>query len=225
MTDRLVGPRKVKHRSGSTTDDVTDRLREAILDGTIPPASWLREADLAETLRVSRTPIREALKRLADEQLVEREANRGCRVRPMTFDDTLAVYSVRESLDALAARTVALAQPEGLVDSLRQLQRQAQDPAHSLDELALINLNFHRTIRSAASNAYLERFLVQVEHAVRRFGQGDPEGPDRMAEVYEEHEEIIAAIEAGDANAAGQAAARHVRLARNARVASIMRHI
>lgn len=225
MTGRRADPGVVKTRSGSTTDDVTDRLREAILDGTIPPASWLREADLAESLQVSRTPIREALRRLADEQLVEREANRGCRVRPMTFDDTLAVYSVRESLDALAARTVTLVQPDGLVDRLREVQRHAKDPAHSLQDLAAVNLTFHRVIRSAASNAYLERFLVQVEHAVRRFGLGDPEGPERTAKVYQEHEEIIAAIEAGDADAAAEAAARHVRLAREARVASIMRGI
>src|SRR5688500_8283606 len=88
---------------GSTSDDVTSAVREAILDGTLPPSTWLREHDLAAALQVSRTPVREALMRLADEHLVERVANRGSVVRPMTLEEVLAVYMVRETLEGLAA--------------------------------------------------------------------------------------------------------------------------
>src|ERR1700753_2242511 len=92
---------------GSASDAVTNALREAILDGTIAESTWLREEDLARELSVSRTPVREALRRLSDERLTNRVANRGSIVAPMTLDEVLAVYVVRESLEGLAARTVA----------------------------------------------------------------------------------------------------------------------
>ena len=86
-------------RHGSTTDAVTEALREAILDGSLAPSTWLREDDLAQQLRVSRTPVREALRRLSDEQLTVRSAHRGSMVAPMSLDDILAVYAVREALE------------------------------------------------------------------------------------------------------------------------------
>jgi DNA-binding GntR family transcriptional regulator len=207
---------------GSTTDDVTDALREAVLDGTFPPSTWLREADLATSLNVSRTPVREALRRLADEELLERSANRGCRVREMTLDDVLALYVVRESLESLASRTAAARTPEGLVESLRTLQAQMvneSDPS----ALARLNLEFHRSVRNASGNAYLERFLTQVEHAVRRMGQSSFEDPERVSASHVEHEAIISAIDAGDGAAAEHAAGQHMRNAREARVQQLMR--
>ena len=207
---------------GSTTDAVTDALREAILSGSLPAGSWLREQDLARSMRVSRTPVREALRLLADEQLVERSANRGCRVRAMTLDDVLAVYVVRESLECLAARTAAARPPAGLVDRLMELHRRMEAATAAPSELARLNLEFHRTIREATGNAYLDRFLTQVEHAVRRFGQSTFADPDRAAESQAEHMEIIRAIGAGDPELAEQAAGHHMRKARNARIQQLL---
>jgi DNA-binding GntR family transcriptional regulator len=208
---------------GSTTDAVTDALREAILSGSLPADSWLREQDLAASMRVSRTPVREALRRLADERLIERSANRGCRVRAMTLDDVLAVYVVRESLESLAARTAAARPPSGLVERLIELHRTMEAAGTAPSELARLNLDFHRTIRDATGNAYLERFLTQVEHAVRRFGHSSFEDPARVAESHAEHAEIIRAIGAGDPERAAEAASYHMRKARDARIAQLLR--
>lgn len=221
--NRVVTPQKPITTRGATTDDVTDALREAILDGTLSPNTWLREADLARNLQVSRTPVREALRRLADEELVERSANRGCRVRPMTLDDVLAVYVVRESLEGLASRTAAARTPEGLPSRLRNLHEQMgaeEDPS----VLALLNLEFHREIRDATGNAYLERFLTQVEHAVRRVGRSSFEDPVRREASQSEHESIIRAIEDGDGAEAERAAAAHMRAAREARLTQLVRN-
>ena len=207
---------------GATTDAVTDALREASLSGSLPADSWLREQDLARSMRVSRTPVREALRRLADERLVERSANRGCRVRAMTLDDVLAVYVVRESLECLATRSAAARPPAGLVDRLLELHRAMEAAAGAPSTLARLNLEFHRAIREAPGNAYLDRFLIQVEHAVRRFGQSTLADPDRAAESHAEHMEIIRAIGAGDPEMAEQAASRHMRKARNARVQQLL---
>jgi DNA-binding GntR family transcriptional regulator len=211
-----------KSGHGSTTDAVTDALREAILSGVLAPETWLREDELARSLSVSRTPVREALRRLSDEGLTVRVANRGTAIAPMSLDDILAVYLVRESLEGLAARTVALRQPHGLVQSLAEVHREMEAHAEDLDSLVRLNLDFHRLMREGSGNGYLERFLTQVEHAVRRFGRSTYDTPGRVAEMLTEHHAIIAAIAAGDADEAERRAVAHMRRARDARVQQIL---
>jgi DNA-binding GntR family transcriptional regulator len=209
---------------GSTTDVVTDALREAILDGVLPPSSWLREDELATELNVSRTPIREALRRLADQHLAVRLTNRGTIVAPLSLDDILAVYLVREQLEGLAARLAALRIPQGLLTSLLETHELMVAAAPQLDvaALAALNLKFHRLLREASANTYLDRFLVQVEHAVRRFGHSTYESPSRLQETLDEHRAIIDAIASGDPEAAAERATEHMRHARDARIRSIL---
>jgi DNA-binding GntR family transcriptional regulator len=203
---------------GSTTDDVTNTLREAILDGSFAPGAWLREIDVAQSLNVSRTPVREALRRLADEHLVERSANRGCQVRSMTLEEAIAVYAVREALEGLAARCVAAKATDGLITELRTLHEQMDDASRSPADLATLNLAFHRALRDATDNAYLHRFLTQVEHAVRRLGTSSFADDRRVAQINDEHGRIIEAIERRDSDGAERAAAEHMRRARDARI-------
>lgn len=209
---------------GSTTDAITDVLREAILDGVLSPSSWLREDELATELSVSRTPVREALRRLADDHLVVRLANRGTIVAPMSIDDVLAVYLVREQLEGLAARLATLRQPPGLLTALLETHEKmvAETPDHDVAVLARLNLTFHRLLREASENPYLDRFLIQVEHAVRRFGRSTYESPERLQQTLAEHKAIIDAIASGDADTAAERATEHMRRARDARVRSIM---
>jgi DNA-binding GntR family transcriptional regulator len=207
---------------GSTTDAVTDALREAILSGVLAPSMWLREDELARSLSVSRTPVREALRRLSDEGLTVRVANRGTAIAPMSLDDILAVYLVRESLEGLAARTVALRQPQGLIDALAEVHRRMEALADDVGALVRLNLDFHRLLREGSGNRYLERFLTQVEHAVRRFGRSTYDTPGRVAEMLGEHHAILAAIAAGDADEAERCAVAHMRRAREARMQQIL---
>lgn len=207
---------------GSTADAVTECLREAILSGVIPPSTWLREDDLALALSVSRTPVRDALRRLSDDGLTLRMVNRGTVVAPMSVEDILAVYSVRESLEGLAARTAALRQPPGLVTALNAVHEQMRDHADDVDACASLNRDFHRLLREGSENPYLERFLTQVEHAVRRFGRSTFEKPGRIQQTLEEHGAILAAITARDADAAERCAVEHMTRARGVRVDQIL---
>ena len=222
LTSYLAATRG-RGRRGSTTDDVTSALREAILDGVLPPSTWLREQELAEALQVSRTPVREALRHLSDEQLVERSINRGAVVRSMSLDEILAVYLVRASLEGLAARTASVRPGPGLVDRLNEVHRSMHAALHGPPRaLAALNLEFHRAIRESTDNAYLERFLTQVEHAVRRFGATTYEDAHRARESLDEHEEIIAAIAAGDHDRAEHAATADMHRARDARIGALL---
>jgi DNA-binding GntR family transcriptional regulator len=205
---------------GSTTDVITDALREAILDGGLPPRSWLREDELARQLGVSRTPVREALRRLDDEHLIVRAAHRGAMVAPMSMEDVLAVYSVRESLEGLAARMTAIRQPAGAVDALRRVQAQMVEAAEnqSIDKLTKLNLEFHRVLREGSGNPYLQRFLLQVENAVRRFGGTTFDTEQRRRAMLAEHQGIIDAVAASDAELASTRAMEHMARARQVRV-------
>jgi DNA-binding GntR family transcriptional regulator len=210
---------------GSTTDAITDALREAILDGRLPPSAWLREDDLARQLLVSRTPVREALRRLSDEQLTVRSAHKGTIVAPMSLDDVLAVYAVRETLEGLAARMTAARQPPGIVEALFEAHGQ-MTAAVERENYALarqLNLDFHRLLRDGTGNAYLQRFLVQVEYAVRRFESSTLEAPGRASAALAEHQGIITAVAAGDVDLAAQRATEHMRRAREVRIQRISR--
>jgi Transcriptional regulators len=217
-----LGGLLVKPEHGSMTDAVTDALREAILSGILAPPAWLREDELAQALSVSRTPVREALRRLSDEGLTQRVVNRGTVVTPMTLDEILAVYAVRESLEGLAARTAAIRRPAGLVESLQEVHREMVEGAVDAKRMAELNLEFHRLIREAAGNPYLTRFLTQVEHAVRRFGQTTYASPGRSEDALAEHFGILEAIAAGDADLAESRAAEHMRHSREVRVKQML---
>lgn len=208
---------------GSMTDSVTDALREGILSGILAPMTWLREDELAQALDVSRTPVREALRRLSDEGLTQRVANRGTVVAPMTMDEIFAVYAVRETLEGLAARHAATRRQPWLIEELTRVHRvmSETDPADTV-AFATLNLEFHRLLRQASGNSYLERFLRQVEHAVRRFGQTTYSSPGRVQETLNEHFAIVQAVVAGDPDEAERCAIHHMRKAREIRLQQLL---
>ena len=205
---------------GSTTDVVTDALREAILEGALPQSTWLREDELAKELGVSRTPVRDALRRLSDEHLAERTAHRGTIVAPMRLEDTLAVYTVREVLEGLAARITAARPPAGVIGELQRVHGEMTDAFSSgnLAVLPRLNLEFHAILREGSENPYLQRFLLQIEHAVRRFQSNSFEMTARASESLKEHGAIVEAIVAADGDLAAQRAQEHIRRAREARI-------
>jgi DNA-binding GntR family transcriptional regulator len=141
----------------------------------------------------------------------------------MTIDEVLAVYAVREGLEGIAARTVAARPAPGLIDALHDVQRRmTEDLGSPASTMAAHNLEFHRLIREATGNPYLERFLTQVEHAVRRFGRSTFALSGRPEQALEEHFGIIEAIAAGAPELAEERAVRHMRNARETRIAQML---
>lgn len=218
----IAGYLPVSPRRGQTTEAVTGALREAILDGVLAPSTWLREDEVSAAFRVSRTPAREALRRLADEGLATKTANHGTVVAPLSLEDVLALYVVREDLEGLAARLAALRRPDAVVARMAACQDQMVKAKGDPRKLARINLVFHRLIREASGNPYLERFLTQVEHAVRRLPVTTFAQDGRPAEVLGEHGAIIDAIRAGDGAAAEESARAHMRRARELRLSTLL---
>lgn len=209
---------------GKTVDLVADVLREAILDGALNPSEWLREMEIAQELSVSRTPVREALRRLSSEGLAVIVANQGAMVAPMTIEDILEVYTVRENLEGLAARLAAKKRSR---EHLERLEEALERMRHAVADdrvlnLVHLNLAFHKTIRESSENRLLNRFLEQVEHGVRRFGATTLGLPGRAQETLEEHGRILEAITVGDAERSEKHAIDHMQRARELRISMLL---
>lgn len=200
---------------GNAVADTTAALREAILDGVLAPNEWLREESLKELLGVSRTPVREALTRLEEEGLVTRTQGQGARVTTLTIEDMSVVYQVRGSLESLTARMAAEHGSRDMKAALRALHEAMTGVAErdERDEFSRLNIEFHRALSDMAGNAYLTRLLSTVETAVRRFGTRSL-SPERMRHILSEHGAILAAVVAGDGEAAARTAAVHASRAR-----------
>lgn len=221
--DRLRAYMSAGRTHGGATQAVSEALREAILDGVLRPSAWLREDELATVFQVSRTPVREALRRLADEGLAVKTAHHGTVVAPLTLDDLMALYVVRVDLEGLAARLAAAAATSRLLAQLDEVHAEMAEAGARADTEALrrLNLQFHRLLREGAANSYLDRFLTQVEHAVRRVPSGFVvEG--RAEQVQAEHAAVLEAVRRGDGDAAEQAARIHMRQAQQVRMGSML---
>ncbi len=198
-------------RPGLIRDEVYDHLKLEILSGQLPSGSRLAEIALAERLGVSRTPIREAVQRLAQDGLVEVAANKGARVRGVSAQEVEDVYAVREVLDGLAARLAAEHRSgkdlKAMSAALEKLGRVgAQDYAAQIAS----DLEFHSAVAVASQNASLEATLrtlgqsvARVKLLTKQYNQSDA--------TTAAHRQILIAIEAFDADAAEAHARAHVR--------------
>jgi DNA-binding GntR family transcriptional regulator len=198
-------------RPPTVAEGVYLRLRHELVAGRLEPGRRLREQELAEALAVSRTPVREAVRRLAQEGLLELEANRGVRVPELRAYEAAATYEVRERLERMAARLAARhaddAGREALRARLTAMETLADDDpaAHVLADDA-----FHGAIARLSGNPVLAEMIerladrvVRVKVLTRDLNVSDV--------ARAQHRQIAEAILAGDEHRAELAMSRHVR--------------
>lgn len=203
----------VERKRGSGVKLVYDLLRDEILDLKMPPGSAIDEVQLAARFGMSRTPIREALVRLAGEGLIETLPNRSTIVSNIDF---LGMHAYFDALVLMYRVTTRLAaqhhRPEDL-EVIRARQAEFAAAVEAQDALAMIatNVDFHAAIASAGRNAYyatfFDRLLGEGRRMLRLYYQSyDDRLPPRFVD---EHAEIIAAIEARDVTAADRLGKAH----------------
>ena len=200
-------------RSMSMRSEVYERLRRAIIEGVLPDGSTLVSTELSAQLGVSRTPVREALVRLVHDGLaVETDAGQVI-VRPVRRGELESFFEIRAELERLAARRAAERSTEKSLALLRDAeQRVAKAVADGATGARQVELNeeFHRMLYEGSGNELLARALLDLEAmTARRMLDRLYERADAERTVRE-HRAIVAAIEAGDAEEAGKAAAAHV---------------
>jgi DNA-binding GntR family transcriptional regulator len=181
------------------SEQVYRAVRARIIDGALAPGTFLREKDL-ESMGVSRTPIREALGRLASEGFLERLPHRGFRVPEESLGNLLELYPIVASLELLAGRLALERFTPADVAELRAVNRRLGEARDQGDVRALLehNTRFHRLISERGGNRRLAVLLDDLRSQLTRLELWYYSGSDRTQRSIREHEEIIDAIERGD---------------------------
>lgn len=206
-------------RAETSAGRTADAVRELILRGDFPAGARLGEVELAERLGVSRTPVREALGRLAAEGLVEIVPNRGARVASWTVAELEGVFDLRTALEP---RLTALAIPHATAADLAALDELARamitvgapGPDQDLDAVVPLNREFHGRLVALADQPAMASALAAAIHApivLRNFHTYDEESLRRS---LAHHVEIVAAVRAGDPTWAQAVMTAHIRNAR-----------
>jgi DNA-binding GntR family transcriptional regulator len=179
-------------------------LLDAIVSGRLPPGQRLRDQELAEQLGVSRTPVREALRRLEDEGLVESERNAFTRVAPVRPERIADAFPVVAALQGLAARLGVPALTRDDIECLERHDAERTAALRAADVLEAIAADdrFHAVLIAAARNAEIERLLDRVMPHIRRLDLLHFTALTKRAD--DNHADIIAACRAGEAWEAGR---------------------
>lgn len=202
---------------------VTERLRQEILDGAVPPGSWLRMQAVADRLGTSVQPVREALQLLEGEGLVEILPNRGARVHGLDATRLLHIYEVREALESFAARRFAEDAPLSELHRLEAIQKEHDRAARARDEVEVVRTNrlFHACINMFGANPLIidpvSRYIDLGLMLIRRVGRP----ADYLKRVVPEHHAMLAAFRQRDASRAADIGAAHVRATREAMLARV----
>ena len=204
---------------GSRVDLVCEAITQAIRDGKLRPGDRLREVDVAESLAVSRTPVREALKHLEALGLVVPSVG-GMKVRVLSPQQVNELYTAWAELEGVAARQAALNARPADIALMRSICEQ-WSPDLTPERLGVLNHRLHQAIYAASSNTFLQRALDGVENAVALLGLQTYIEQQRRADAGAEHRSIVEAIARRDADKAAAAASAHIEQAEKVRYLAV----
>ena len=207
MAEILSIPRQVLHQ------EVAVRLRQRIVEGQIAPGTKLNERELSEVLKVSRTPLREAIKMLAAEGLVELLPNRGAVAVQLTEQDILDTFEVMAGLEAqsgeLAAQRIT---PHELAEiQAMHFEMMAAYTRRDLSSYYAVNARIHRAISAAAKNPVLATVYQQVNARLQALRFRSNQDGEKWKRAVKEHEKMIEALVARDGSALRAILEQHLR--------------
>jgi DNA-binding GntR family transcriptional regulator len=224
----------------SLADEIAFRIQSAILEGEYPPGSHLQQDQLCARFGVSRTPVREALRKLQATNLVELVPNRGATVRIPTRKELSEVYALRAELEGFACQTAAPNLGPRALDELERAQLEmeramalledgglrSEDEAAFNARITMANVAFHSAIHRLADNSRLTRAIEDLQDYfpkdyVWRAIRDSPEG--RVLSV-DEHEHIRDTLATGDGAGARRAMAAHIEHAGRLLIAYLDQH-
>ena len=195
----------------SLADQVFEKLENDIITGVYPRGEILTELKLVEQLGVSRTPIREALRRLEQERLIA-DSPKGSVVLGITVEDLMDIMDIRQHIEGLAAwHATKNMTAEGL-EQLRQIS-ELQDYYYSKQDIELLRQvddQFHDTIYELSGRNVICDTLLPLHRKTMRYRKISIQDQDRLDRSVKEHKAIFAAIQAGDADLAARLVTEHI---------------
>jgi len=209
-------------RNTSRSEFVFATLRDAIWEGRFTRGERIPEEEIARSLGVSRTPVREALRRLQERGMLVVGAGRSLVVAELTKQHVLELYAMREILEGSAARFAAQHANEAEIDMLHRVLDEFDKHRSNPRLLVSLNRRFHRAICEAAHNRYLIATLDGMHDALALLHSNTFRLPNRRTESDAEHRRIVLAIARRDPDAAENAARHHVRQAQRTRFAMLV---
>ncbi|MBR2929968.1 MAG: GntR family transcriptional regulator [Clostridia bacterium] len=202
----------INEKTKSREEEVYQKLEEEILAGMYKRGSALTEMSVSSRLQVSRTPVRAALHRLAEEGLVEIAPNRGAVVVGVTVDDLIDTYKIRIRLEGLASsmatERMSVEEKKQLVDSVELSEYyMAKGDTERLKEL---DSEFHNIIYRASGNRMLSKILSELHRNIKAYRKLSLTVPGRLEKTVHEHRAILDAILSSDSDKADKLTRIHV---------------
>jgi DNA-binding GntR family transcriptional regulator len=198
--------------TASVNAQVLAALRAAVVSGELVPGTLYSVQTLATQLGVSRTPVREALIKLAQQGMVRFEKNRGVRVLPTSLHDLEEVFALRLLLEPAATRRAVGRLDPAHLREIRRTFAQMEKAANADDEFTMFehDRRFHRMLLEASGNARLAGYVDGLRDMVLRRGVSTARESRSLPDIVAEHRTILDLVEAADAEAAAKAMREHI---------------
>lgn len=199
-------------------EEVAERLRQRIFAHDLTPGQWIDEVALAEEYGISRTPLREALKVLTAEGLVTLKPRRGCYVTELSERDVNEIVAILALLEARCTFEATEAATVKDLKSLEALHTQLESSAKKKDVETFFEANqaFHHTIQSIANNRWAAQIIADLRKVIKLARHDSLLVSGRLQASLQEHRDILAAIQSGNATAAEAAMRNHIEQGRSA---------
>jgi len=198
-------------------------IRLALREGRFKPGAHLPEVGVSEWLGISRTPVREAVRRLISEGLLANGPWKGAIVAKLDLQQLVELYTMREWLEGMAVALAARHASEPEIKYLRDINRRELSVSQEPERLVEVNFEFHHALYCAAHNQYLLQSLSSVVDTLGLLRDSTFILPGSVREAHREHLEIVEAIERRDPDAGERLARRHVRHALEIRLQLLTR--
>ena len=205
----------------SSGEDAYNTLLESIREGRYQPGDRLREEEVSEQLSMSRTPVREALRRLEADSIVEHKPRQGAVVRKLSHSEVVELYEMRVVLERTAAEMAARHGAEAEFDALEDLNRLINEERSDPAKAAAINKDFHRGLYLACRNRFLLEAARSLNNSLLLLGPTTFADEARVDVVVTQHQAIIDALRTRDSELAGTKAEEHLQTSLRERLKAV----
>ena len=189
------------------------QIKEMIIKNQFEPGFPLSERKLCDMLDASRTPVREALKRLASERFVDMTPEYGVFVSRINFETITEIYDIREMLEALSVRMITLSSDENKFDFIAKITDEFKEAMETkdYDRANLLDIKFHGYLINECENNRLKEMLIPIFEHTRRITRLTKYNDEWAHQALGKHLEIVEKIKSGDVKAAEEAMREHIR--------------